>query len=165
MYTSSTVDISNQVSGFSKSLSITNQYKELVQVALWLEQASQNYQFPESVVFKLDLVLNEVLGNIISYAYTDELSHDILIKLEDGEDNVVLEIMDDGKEFNPFTLATPSEEHITLESATINGRGILLVKAFTDKQDYHRKNNANIMRVTIQKSPEKPLQSAANIGD
>jgi anti-sigma regulatory factor (Ser/Thr protein kinase) len=152
----------NRVSGFSKTLSITNQFGELAQVGFWLEQASRCYQLPEYTVFKLDLVLNEALANIISYAYSDQLNHDILIKLENRQDYVILEIIDDGKAFNPFA-ADPFYEQITLKSATINGRGIHLIKAYTDTQDYQRMNNTNTMRVTIHKSPEKTIDSAANI--
>jgi anti-sigma regulatory factor (Ser/Thr protein kinase) len=141
------------VPGFSKSLTIANQFDELARVASWLKQMAQHYQLAERSVFKLDLVLNEALPNIISYAYSDQLHHDIVIRLEDKNDHVQLEIIDDGMAFNPFA-ADPLPEQLSLESSSINGRGIHLIKSFTDAQDYQRINNTNIMRVTIRKSPE-----------
>jgi len=143
----------HQPSGFSESLAIANQFGELARVASWLEQMAQHCQLAERTVFKLDLVLNEALHNIISYAYPDQLSHDILIRLEDRDEYVQLEIFDDGMAFNPFA-TVPHPEQLSLESASINGRGIQLIKSFTDAQDYQRINNTNIMRVTIRKSPE-----------
>lgn len=151
----------HQASGFSKSLTIANQFGELARVASWLEQMSQHYQLAEPTVFKLDLVLNEALPNIISYAYPDQLRHDIVIRLEDRDDHVLLEIIDDGMAFNPFA-AAPLPEQLTLESASIDGRGIQLIKSFTDAQDYQRINNTNTMRVTIHKSPEPSKHHSAS---
>ena len=153
MYSSSIVLTNHRASGFSESLTIANQFGELARVASWLEQMTQLYQLAEGTVFKLDLVLNEALPNIISYAYPDQLHHDIMIRLEDRDNYVVLEIIDDGMAFNPFA-AIPLPEQLNLESSSINGRGIHLIKSFTDAQDYQRINNTNIMRVTIHKSPE-----------
>ena len=143
----------HQAAGFSESLTIANQFGELARVASWLEQITQPHQLSENTVFKLELVLNEALPNIISYAYPDQLHHEILIRLEDKFDFVLLEIIDDGMAFNPFA-AVPLPERLSLEASSINGRGIHLIKSFTEKQDYQRINNTNIMRVTIRKSPE-----------
>jgi len=143
----------HQVPGFSKTLTIANQFGELARVASWLEQMSQHYLLAERTVFKLDLVLNEALPNIISYAYPDQLSHNILIKFEDRGDYVILEIIDDGMAFNPFE-AVLLPDQLDLESSSINGRGINLIKSFTDAQEYQRINNTNTMRVTIHKSPD-----------
>ena len=151
----------HQVPGFSKTLTIANQFGELARVASWLEQMSQHYLLAERTVFKLDLVLNEALPNIISYAYPDQLSHNILIKFEDRGDYVILEIIDDGMAFNPFE-AVLLPDQLDLESSSINGRGINLIKSFTDAQEYQRINNTNIMRVTIGKSPEPSKHLAAN---
>src|SRR5512139_53571 len=121
----------HQAAGFSESLTIANQFGELSLVASWLEQLAQHYQLSEHPVFKLDLVLNAALPNIISYAYPDELHHEILIGFEDNDDYVLLEIIDDGMAFNPFAVVlTP--ELLSLESSSINGRGIHLIKSYTD---------------------------------
>ncbi|MGZ8158296.1 MAG: ATP-binding protein [Methylobacter sp.] len=147
----------------ANTLTIANQFGELARVSSWLEQMAQLYQLAERTVFKLDLVLNEALPNIISYAYPDQLHHDILMRLEDNEDHVLLEIIDDGMAFNPFA-AEPIPELLSLESASINGRGIKLIKSYTDVQEYQRINNTNTMRVLIRKSPEpsKHIHSVEN---
>jgi serine/threonine-protein kinase RsbW len=152
----------HQAAGFSESLTIANQFGELARVASWLEQMTQQHQLSENTVFKLDLVLNEALPNIISYAYPDQLHHEILIRFEDKADYILLEIIDDGLAFNPFA-AVPLPEQLSLESSSINGRGIHLIKAFTDTQDYQRINNTNMMRVTIHKSPEPRKHLKASI--
>lgn len=139
--------------GFSNSLAIVNQVGELVRVTSWLEQMAKHYQLPERTVFKLDLVLNEALSNIISYAYEDQLSHEIVMRLEDKGDHAILEIIDNGMVFNPFA-DDSFRESPTLESASITGRGMPPIKSFTDGQEYQRIDHTNLMRISIFKAPE-----------
>jgi anti-sigma regulatory factor (Ser/Thr protein kinase) len=79
--------------------------------------------------------------------------HEIVIRLENGNDHVILEIADDGIEFNPFSQEVVQESQ-SLESAPIGGRGISLINYFTDEQAYHRHNHTNMMRVRILKPAE-----------
>ncbi len=48
------------------NLTIANRADELRRVADWLERATEHFGWSERTVFKLDLVLNEALPNIIS---------------------------------------------------------------------------------------------------
>jgi anti-sigma regulatory factor (Ser/Thr protein kinase) len=147
----------------STSISITNQFAELIRVAAWLEQIAQHYQLAEPTVFKLDLVLNEALPNIMSYAFQDDMRHDIVIKFENSPDQVLLEIIDDGMPFDPFNPAPlPPGQH-SLESASINGRGIHLITSYTDAQEYQYINNRNIMRIAINKLPVASKCSSENL--
>ncbi len=141
---------SNLEKAEKQTLAISNQSAELARVAEWLEQLSIEFQLNDDIVFKIDLVLNECLINIISYAYRDQAEHTITINFYPDADHVVLEVIDDGFHFNPFT-REPLPPQLTLESATPDGRGILLIKSFTDNQEYLRLNNSNIMRVYIKK--------------
>ena len=135
------------------TLTIANQHGEMVKVANWVEQMGKHFQLPERTVFKLELILDEALPNIISYAYPDEESHDILITLTNRNDYVEVEIIDDGIPFNPFAQQA-YYENLTLESAPVDGRGIRLITFFTELQEYRRVNQTNLMRVNILKTPE-----------
>jgi anti-sigma regulatory factor (Ser/Thr protein kinase) len=135
-------------SGSSTSLTISNRISELARVTTWLAQAARQFALPERTVFSLDLVLDEALTNIINYAYQDQRKHDIAIKLENRDDQVLLEITDDGAAFNPFEQDS-FQESPDLDSATIGGRGIHLIKSFTDTQNYQRINHQNRLLVGI----------------
>ena len=138
-------------SAFFCSLVIANRISEMAKVEAWLVQLAERLQLTERTVFRLDMVLNEALPNIFSYAYGDSLVHEIRISLEKRRDDILLEIVDDGLEFNPFA-RPPLPTQQSLESASITGRGIHLIKSFTDEQDYQRLNHANIMRVLLRGS-------------
>jgi len=133
------------------SLTISNHFQEMVQVANWLTEFGTTYQLSNQVLFKLDLVLNEALPNIISYAYLDDNPHQIYLQLQNTENKVWLEIADDGLAFDPLQ-KIPNTMITTLEDASPTGRGILLIKSFTAEQNYQYLNGLNILRVSIPKA-------------
>jgi len=133
------------------TLTIRNDYSELNRVAAWLGQSAACFGLSEPLVFRLDLVLNEALPNIIDYAYPDAGNHDIVIVLKDDLHRVLLEITDDGIPFDPFA-REPFMEAASLADATITGRGIHLIRSFTDEQEYRRLANGNTIRLGLYKS-------------
>ncbi|MCI0666606.1 MAG: SpoIIE family protein phosphatase [Methylococcaceae bacterium] len=140
-----------QASGFSTTMVIANQMDELKRAIFWLKRMAKQFQWPERTVFKLDLVLNEALPNIINHAYQDRLTHDIVITLEDRDDRVMLEITDDGMAFDPFARIA-CRGALNSDSGQIGGRGIHLIKCFTDEREYRRINHNNVVRVKILKT-------------
>ena len=137
-----------------RSLTITNRESEVERVVPWLQELADQFHLPERTVFKLDLVLNEALPNIIHYAYQDPFQHDILVRLENNDSHVLLEIIDDGTPFDPFAKEDDFHKPASLEQAEVDGRGLHMINFFTDAREYRRVNNNNIMRLTISKAPK-----------
>lgn len=131
-------------------LTIANEVEELRRVAAWLEQATAHFNWSPRTHFKLDLVLNEALPNILHYAYPERGRHHIHLRLEDGPEQVILEIRDDGIAFDPFAeLHVP--DNASLETATLGGRGIPLMIAFTAAREYQRIGRSNRLRLVLTK--------------
>ncbi|MGR8979154.1 MAG: ATP-binding protein [Gammaproteobacteria bacterium] len=151
----------NSTSRYS-TLTIANQYGDLVRVTTWLNKLAKQLHLSERTVFKLELVLDEALPNIISYGYRDQERHVIHINLKDSCDHVILEIVDDGIPFNPFAQEA-LQEQLPLESASIDGRGIRLINFFTEAQEYRRVNQTNLMRVNILKTSEADIFTSATL--
>jgi serine/threonine-protein kinase RsbW len=143
-------------------LNITNHYDELVRVAFWLKKLSEQFNISSHTVFKLKLILEEILTNIISYAYSDTGSHVIQIKIDFTDNHVVLEIIDDGMPFNPLAHDN-LQDGCSLESAEINGRGIHIIKFFTVEQEYLRADETNLLRLNILEQPEDDSSFASVI--
>ncbi len=61
-----------------------------------------------------------------------------------------MEIRDDGIAFDPFAEVRYPETG-SLASASIGGRGILLILAFSAAQEYQRIGQTNLMRVRLDK--------------
>ena len=54
---------------------------------------------------RINLALDEVLTNVISYAYDDAGAHEIEVRLEVEGEDVVVEVTDDGRPFDPLSVA------------------------------------------------------------
>ena len=98
----------------------------------------------EAIVKKFYVVFDELLSNIISYAYEDENEHDIEIKMEFSGNRLTVIILDDGIPFNPLGIDTPDMK-LSLEDREIGGLGIHLVRNLMDEVFYHRGIDKNVI--------------------
>ena len=100
---------------------------------------------PAETYEDLRLAVEEALVNIISYAYTDNRSHDITVELDDSGDAVSITLTDTGCAFNPLTYRPEVSDKPDYSEG---GMGIAILKSLTDKQEYHRIKQHNILTVT-----------------
>ena len=92
----------------------------------------------------LGLQGDELLTNIISYAYRDDKEHEIGIKVELSSDRLKVSMVDDGIPFNPLGIEKPDTE-LPLEEREIGGLGIHLVRNMMDKVSYRRRIDKNVI--------------------
>jgi anti-sigma regulatory factor (Ser/Thr protein kinase) len=90
------------------------------------------------------MVFDELLANVISYAYSDEDAHSIEVIVNCAENRLTISISDDGMPFNPFTREDP-DITLSVEDREIGGLGIMLVKNTMDETGYQRRHNRNIV--------------------
>ena len=92
----------------------------------------------------MNIALDELLNNIISYGYNDKDVHEIEIKIELRSERLIIIINDDGIPFNPFIADAPDMK-TSVEEKSIGGLGIHIVKNLMDECDYKRNINNNII--------------------
>jgi anti-sigma regulatory factor (Ser/Thr protein kinase) len=107
---------------------------------------AEHYNIPKQVRLKMHVVFDELLTNIISYAYPDGKEHDIGIKVELSADRLKVSMVDDGIPFNPLGVETPDTD-LPLEEREIGGLGIHLVRRMMDKVSYRRRIDKNVITV------------------
>lgn len=134
-----------------RQLTISNHRHEVTRLEKWLADFARETDLSQRNFFALDLVLNEVLINIISYGYDDDDEHSILIKVMDSSSTINAEIIDDAHPFNPLDYQ-PAKGGRTLQDASIGGRGILLLKKYTSHINYCRSGHKNHLSVSIEKA-------------
>jgi anti-sigma regulatory factor (Ser/Thr protein kinase) len=93
---------------------------------------------------RVNLVFDEILSNIISYAYQDDAGHEIKIGIDLTAEKLLVSIEDDGIPFNPFAREEP-DTSLPIEDREIGGLGIHLVKNVMDEVTYHRRQDANLL--------------------
>ena len=100
---------------------------ELNTLCRHLEDCGHDMELPQKCPFEINLGLDELFTNIISYGYEDDSEHQIKFSLAKEAETLVVQVEDDGRPFNPLEAAGP-ETSQDLDSINIGGLGIHLVK-------------------------------------
>lgn len=138
-------EVEEQIGDFS--MTIDNQLSQITNVNHRFNEFVDKHGLKTELRRQFNLVIDELLNNVISYAYDDDDSHRIDVNGSLYKDRLMLTIIDDGIPFNPFT-GPPPELTDSLENRAIGGLGIHLVKNLMDRSGYHRKVNQNVVTLT-----------------
>ena len=127
----------------SSELRIANQLSEIERVAEWVDDFGARCRLSNEVIIALNVSLDEIINNIISYGYDDSGHHDIMVRLafRDGRVEVVVE--DDGKPFNPLLVPPPD---LASKPRHVGGVGLHFVRKLTDHLEYARRDGINALR-------------------
>lgn len=113
----------------------------------YIEEEAKKQGFDNKKLNQLRLCCEEVLVNIINYAYQDK-SGDIEIACRPKENNSLeIEIADWGFEFDPLKMQEP-DINAPIEERKIGGLGVFLVRKLMDKVSYKREGGRNVLTIT-----------------
>ncbi|HCE44972.1 MAG TPA: serine/threonine protein phosphatase [Lentisphaeria bacterium] len=127
-------------------LSLKNRLEDLGRMPGWIDEQAAALALPPQLVMELNLVLEEWIVNVISYAYADKSEHAIELRIWRDNDQLRLEIEDDGRPFDP-TVQAEVDTTMSLEHRKIGGLGIHFIKKTMDRFMYRRDNGRNIVTV------------------
>jgi sigma-B regulation protein RsbU (phosphoserine phosphatase) len=133
-----------EAGGPKMELTVPNQLSENARVKEHFDTFAEHYGIPDPIRLKMHVVIDELLMNIISYAYPDDDHHDILIKVELSADRLKVSMVDDGIPFNPLGIETPDTQ-LSLEERQIGGLGIHLIRKMMDRVSYQRRIDKNVI--------------------
>jgi len=131
-----------------KSIRFKNNLSELEKLNLVLAEFGERYHLPSKVLFNLNLALEEILTNIISYGYDDREEHEIIVRLSLEQGELTAEVEDDGLPFNPLEAPEP-DLNKPLEERPVGGLGIHLVRKLMDELAYQRQEGRNLLLFKI----------------
>ncbi|MCG8633154.1 MAG: ATP-binding protein [Desulfobacterales bacterium] len=99
-------------------------------------------------IAQVELALEEVLVNVINYAYgpdQDHASGDIELDCScDSGKSLILTVTDQGPAFDPLERPDP-DTTLSVEERGIGGLGIFLAKQMMDSVSYRRSQGKNIL--------------------
>ncbi len=127
-------------------INLKNQLSELENLKSRFSQFAEQNAISISLARSINVVIDELLGNIMTYAFKDELSHDIEFRAELKGNRLQLTVIDDGVPFNPLLSETP-DTSTSIEERQIGGLGIHVVKNLVDEISYHRGSGRNVLSV------------------
>jgi sigma-B regulation protein RsbU (phosphoserine phosphatase) len=125
---------------------IENDVSEIPKAYEKITEFLEGYDIDVKILYKIQVVLDEMLNNIISYGYDEKEEGIIEIKVEYTGKRLSLTIADDGKPFNPLTAEAP-DTSLSLEEREIGGLGIHIVRNMVDDAIYERKIDKNVLRL------------------
>ncbi len=119
-----------------------------------LEQADQaldgfaaRMAWPETTLFQLRLVLEEILMNVMAHGADGDRLPQVRLQIAQQGSLLVLEIADDGVAFDPLQAPVPDLD-ADLDDRPIGGLGVFLVRQLTDSVAYRREAGWNRLSVT-----------------
>jgi sigma-B regulation protein RsbU (phosphoserine phosphatase) len=128
-------------------ITIKSRMPEIAAVNEKFEAFAEEFGIPATVAMKFNVIFDELLNNIVTYAYRDDDEHDIEVRMKLVGKRLTVTITDDGVPFNPLSEEAP-DIAAPLEEREIGGLGIHLVRNLIDDVTYQRQIGKNVMTLT-----------------
>ena len=135
------------------TLTLKNDLSELAWSAEAIEAHGESHGWPMKWIMNLNVSLDELITNVISYGYGDDEEHEIRVTLTEEEGSLAAILEDDGIAFDPFSEAPDPDLDAGVEERRIGGLGVHFVKSLMDEVAYERRDGCNRLTL-IQRSPE-----------
>ena len=131
-----------------RELTFKNEDQELNRVAEFMESVCDELELDMHVAMKLQLAMEEMVTNVIFYAYPEGTTAEITLTVESDGHELTFVLSDTGKPFDPT-----AKEDADIESNPMDreqgGMGILIVKNIMIEVSYLRFGEEN--RLTMKK--------------
>ena len=125
-----------------RELKIKNEDQELMRVSEFVESVGEELDIDIHTMMKLQLVLEEMVSNVIFYAYPQGTSADITLTAESNGQEVTFILSDNGKPFDPTAKEDADTETNPMDREQ-GGMGILIVKNIMNEVSYQRLGEEN----------------------
>jgi anti-sigma regulatory factor (Ser/Thr protein kinase) len=130
---------------------VKNRVEEIASLGGRLGEFAEVHQLTPNVIYDLNVALEEAVSNVIAYGYSDDQEHEILVRIRVEAGEVIAELQDDARPFNP--LAAPEADiSKSVDERALGGLGIHLMRKLMDGLEYQRLENKNrlIMKKKVQ---------------
>ena len=128
-------------------ISLSNDLREISAAAAKIDAFCESHTLAEQIAYAVNLAIDEILTNTISYGYDDEESHRIELVVRLEGDTLVVVIVDDSRAFDPSLLSQPDIE-ASIEERAVGGLGLFLVQQMMDGVAYQRREGCNVVTLT-----------------
>lgn len=123
--------------------------ESIKQIQDFVEKNLRRRKRDKAKLYKVNVLIEEIVVNIVNYAFKDTKKGFIDIDIEISGDKMLFKISDNGVPFNPLKAEDP-DISVSLENRKIGGLGIFFVKQISEDISYSYKNNKNNICLTIE---------------
>ncbi|MCR5642580.1 MAG: ATP-binding protein [Prevotella sp.] len=127
-----------------KDICIRNQVEDLQRVAHFVEEIGEELKLSMELQMNLNLVMEEMVSNIIFYAFPKGTDATIELMAESDGTELTFVLSDQGREFDP-TLKEDLDTDVNPAERELGGMGIFIVKNIMNKVTYQRLDGKNLL--------------------
>ena len=136
--------------GATLSMAIKTTRDELERIAGAIEDLGQQDDWPDDLVFRVNLVLEELILNIMDYGAEDG-DPDISLDIESEGDSISIDLSDRGRPFDPLTEAPEPDLKAGVGERRVGGLGVHLTKTLMDDVRYSHEDGRNRLSIVTRK--------------
>ena len=131
----------------SYELCFPPQVSEIRHLIDWVEACCGAEQIADQVSFRLALAVEEAVTNVIGHAFAGvPPPHLVTVRLDLTPQLFSAEVIDNGRPFDPTTVAPP-DLSLPVEQRAAGGLGIYLMRSMVDRLHYRRSGGKNRLRL------------------
>jgi len=132
-----------------KELKLKNQVGELERVNTFVAEICEELHLDAELQMNLNLVMEEMVSNVIFYAYPKGATADIELLAESDGKELTFVLSDQGVAFDP-TQKEDADVDVNPADRELGGMGIYIVKNIMNQVTYQRLKGKNLL--TMKKS-------------
>ncbi len=131
-------------SKLTEVLNIKNDLFEVSKLNAFQKSFYEKLNLEKSLARRLQLSVEEIVVNVIDYAYPLGMKGDITVKMMWDGKSLKIVVVDSGVMFDPTLVETP-DISLMAEERQVGGLGIHLVRKLMDSVNYEREDGKNIL--------------------
>ncbi|THB70594.1 MAG: ATP-binding protein [Desulfovibrio sp.] len=131
-------------------VTLSNDFEDMARCVAQADSFLAKHDLAPRPLYAVRLTLDEILSNIILYAYLDKEPHEIKLRITLSDRDVRLTFEDDGKPFDPVAAPAP-DLSVPMEDRPVGGLGIHMVRDMTKTMRYRRDNHCNVLDVWVER--------------
>jgi anti-sigma regulatory factor (Ser/Thr protein kinase) len=121
---------------------IRNEPSQMAVASRTLDRLAAELGIPAKPLAQLQVALDEIVSNVMKYAWPEEGTHELLVRFDVGDDSVEIHVIDDGQAYDPRQ--SPLREPPPAgQRPRPGGLGIQMVRQLVDGFDYTRDDGCN----------------------
>ena len=131
----------------SLEISLANDLQELARIAERIDEFCDDRNLGPQIGYAVNLSVDEILTNTISYGYDDGEPHEIEIVVSMQGDAIVVVIVDDSAAFD-LSQTPDADVESSVEERALGGLGLFLVHQMMDGVEYRHMGGRNVVTLT-----------------
>ena len=133
-------------------IALENDLRKIARVAARIDEFCSAHGVSPKTAYAVNLAIDELLTNTISYGYDDDEPHRIEVILRLEEKTLVVALVDDSAPFDPTEMREPDidapMDGRETDGREMDGLGLLLVNRTMDGVEYRRQSGCNVVTLT-----------------